>query len=83
MLSQEELEKMKDFMNYEVNEKELVDINDIVIDEKLSKEERMLEYLKQIKNPYTFKVNGVVVHIEYDENGKTFEECMKNYFNSL
>ena len=46
------LEEMKNVDVRTVDRDSLVDINTIVIDESLSKEERAAEFLRQIKNPY-------------------------------
>lgn len=62
-----------------IQEDELVDIETVHIDENLSKEERIKSFLKQIKNPYCFKCKGVTVKVSFNENGKTFEECFKDY----
>ncbi|MCG8542264.1 MAG: hypothetical protein MJA82_20380 [Clostridia bacterium] len=66
-----------DFSN--IREDDLVDIKDIKIDESLPKEEKINLYLKQIKNPYFFKCNGINVRVKYTKNGPTFEECIMNY----
>ena len=63
-----------------MSENELVDIETVHIDENLSREERMRSFLKQIKNPYCFKCKGVTVKVSFNENGKTFEECMEDYY---
>ena len=33
----------------------LVDIRDVTVDKELSREERIAEFVRQIKNPYRFK----------------------------
>ena len=49
----------------EKNLSELVDIRDVVIDKKLTLEERVKSYVEQIKDPYCFKVGDVVVRVSY------------------
>lgn len=41
-------------------------------------QEKMIEYLKKIENPYMLKVGDMVVKIEYSKNSKKFNECMLN-----
>jgi len=55
----------------------LVDIRDISVDQSLSKEERIAEFLRQIKNPYCFKCGKFIVRARYAQNGVTLEDCLK------
>ena len=36
----------------------LVDIRDVTVDRELSREDRIAEFVRQIKNPYRFKCGG-------------------------
>ena len=47
-------EKMKNIDVRTVDPETLVDVTKIVIDESLSKEERVAEYLRQVKNAFVF-----------------------------
>jgi len=55
----------------------LADIRDISVDQRLSKEERVAEFLRQIKNPYCFKCGKFIIRARYAENGVTLEDCLK------
>lgn len=66
-----------------INKNDLVDITKINIDENLTKEEKIKEFFKQIKNPYYFKIGDICINVEYNKNGPTFEECIKQYIDSL
>lgn len=61
----------------------LVDIKEIKIDRTLSKEERKLEFIRQIRNPYCFRVGKVAVGVSYTEGGDTFERRMEHYLQTL
>lgn len=74
----ENFEEMKNIDLRTVDRSTLVDIRDIVIDEKLSKEERMKSYLKQIKNPFCFRHGDMVVKVRYNEKGETLESLIAN-----
>ena len=63
----------------EKNLSELVDIRDVVIDKKLTLEERVKSYVEQIKYPYCFKVGDVVVRVSYAGKDKT----LTNSFTSM
>lgn len=54
----------------------LVDIADVKIDSSLPVNERISDYLRQIKNPYCFKSNGVIVKIGFTGK-KKLEDCIK------
>lgn len=55
----------------------LVDIRDVHVDPNLPKNERIKEYLCQIKNPYCFKCGGFTVHARFAKDGPTLEDCLK------
>lgn len=61
----------------------LVDVTGIVIDESLSKEERKAEYLRQVKNPYCFRVGDVVVKNVYSNDGVTLQERFEQFARTL
>ena len=56
---------------------ELVDIRDISVDKSLPKEERIAEYVRQIKDPYCFKCGNFTVRARFADNGVTLEECLQ------
>ncbi len=45
----------------EIKAEELVDIRPVSVDMELPKEERISEFVRQIKNPYLFKCGGMLV----------------------
>jgi hypothetical protein len=55
---------------------ELVDISTISINKNLPKEERIAEFIKQIKNPYRFKSGKFNVTIQFSNDGITLEDCL-------
>lgn len=56
---------------------DLVDINDVSINSELPKEERIADFVSQIRNPYLFKCGKYTVKAVFSENGQTLEECIK------
>ena len=56
---------------------ELADIQTIAVDQTLSKEERIAEFLRQIKNPYCFKCGKFTVQAQFSSNGVSLEDCLK------
>ncbi|MDD3415789.1 MAG: hypothetical protein PHY47_17580 [Lachnospiraceae bacterium] len=69
------LRKMEQTNIREVRKEDLVDIADVEIDSSLPVEERVSNYLKQIKNPYCYLSHGVIVKISFAGQSK-LEECM-------
>ena len=59
------------------SQEELVDIRSIAIDPSLSKEERIVAYLSQIKDPYHFKCGQIEVHACYLSEGPSLSDCLK------
>ncbi len=44
------------------------EISSIKIDRRKSSEERILDFLTEVKNPYIFKCNGHLVRMRFSEN---------------
>lgn len=61
-----------------VNPDTLVDINDIKVNTKLPKEERILDFIRQIGNPYCYRCGKVVVKISFNDTNATLEDRMEN-----
>lgn len=74
---------MKEVDVQTVDPETLVDLNSVVIPDGLSKEERIKEFVRQIKNPYCYKVGKMIVKVEFSEDGPTLEEQMQEYLKSL
>lgn len=79
-------EMIEEWQNIDIREvcaDDLVQIKDIKIDAKLSKEERISQYIEQIKNPYLYADGKSVIKITYSDNDITLEDCIANYLNGL
>lgn len=71
------LEMCKNIDIKNVNVDEIEDIENIKIDTKKSSVERILDFLDSCKNPYFFKVNGVVVQLVFsDDNSINATDCV-------
>ena len=55
---------------------ELMDIRDVYICRDLPREQRIAEYIHQIKDPYHFKCGEITVHVSFNLQGPTLEECI-------
>lgn len=67
----------------ERNLSELVDIRDVVIDKRLTPEERVRSYIEQIKDPYCFKVGDVVVRVSYAGKVKSLTDSFTSMIASM
>lgn len=71
----EKLKKMAEVDIRTVDPAELVDIEDVHIKSELPREERIKDYIRQIKNPYCYRSHGVIVKISFTGT-KKLEECL-------
>lgn len=55
----------------------LADIRDITVDPSLPREERVAEYLRQIRNPFLFRCGKFTVHAKYADSGPSLEDCLR------
>ena len=78
--------KLEHCRNVNLDDVKLEDVNeitDIKIDRRKSSEERILDFIMKVKNPYIFKVNGKLVRIRFSETDKTAEDCLTNVLKNL
>ena len=57
---------------------QLVDLRSVSIDKSLPVSERMRSFVKQIKNPYLFKVDDITVKVEFS-SGKSLEDSLLTF----
>lgn len=61
-----------------MNKGELVDITTIKINKSETKENKIIQFIEQIKNPYAFKVDGITVHVTFKKEGPSFQEIFED-----
>ncbi|MCF0134302.1 MAG: hypothetical protein HUJ72_10580 [Blautia sp.] len=76
-------EEMKAVDIRTVDRESLVDIRNVEIDRSLPKEERIRQFVKQIKNPYCFRCGEAVVKMSFMDTDITLEDRMEHYLRSL
>jgi len=64
-------------------QEQLVDIRDVKIDRSLPSEDRVKSFVKQIKNPYLFKVGGTVVRVSFANTQNTITDTFINLIASM
>ena len=80
---EEKINRCKDIKLEDINPDEVDDINSIKIDRRKTSDERILDFLTQVKNPYVFKVNGRLVRFCFSDNGPTADECLTRVLKNL
>ncbi|MBP3810781.1 MAG: hypothetical protein ILA15_08685 [Clostridiales bacterium] len=71
-----ELESLKDVDIRKVDKASLVDIGDVHINMDLPMLERTIDYIKQVRNPYCYKIHGVVVKTNF-MGTVSIDECLE------
>lgn len=79
----EKVKKCRKISLDEVNQDEVDEITDIKIDKRKSSNERILDFLNKVKNPYIFKVKGKLVRIRFSDTNKTADDCLTNVLKNL
>lgn len=55
----------------------LIDIRDVSVSKELPRDERITEFIRQIKDPYCFKCGRFTVRASFAADGATLEDCIK------
>ena len=80
--SKEQIEAMPNVDVRTVDPKTLRDIRDVVINSDLPKKERILDFIRQIGNPYCYRYGKYVVKVSFSDTDVTLEERMLAYIRS-
>ena len=73
------LEEMREVDVRTVQREDQVDIRDVEIDPELPREERIRSFVRQIGNPYCFKVGNVVVKTSFADTDVTLDDRLEHY----
>ena len=73
----EQLQEMAQVDIRTVDPKELADIESVKIRTDLPDEERVADYIRQIKNPYCYLYKGMVIKISFSGK-RRLEDCLKD-----
>ncbi len=79
----EKIKRCKDMSLEDVTLDDVDEISDIKIDKRKSSNERILDFLNKVKNPYIFKVKGKLVRIRFSNTEKTADDCLTNVLKNL
>ena len=79
-------DKLDRCRNIELNEIKIDDvdeISDLNICKRKSSNDRILDFLNEVKNPYVFKVKGKLVKIIFSDTNKTADDCLTDVLKNL
>lgn len=65
MLDKEKLEKLKKITVSDCVKEDLSDLKDVKIDKSLSYEKRAESFVRQVKNPYLFRIGDIKMRVVY------------------
>ena len=77
------IEEMKAVDIRTVVPESLVDVTGTLISDDMTKEERAAEFVKQVKNPYCFRVGDMVVKNVYSSEGISLKDCFEQFARTL
>lgn len=77
------LEEMKNIDVRTVRPETLVERSDVRIDQSLPRKERLKQFIRQVKNPYCYLDDGVVVKVSFTETNDTIEDRLEAYIRSM
>lgn len=80
---EEKIIKSKNVKIDDVSIDDIDKISEIKISKKRTGNERILDYIKKVTNPYLLNINGRIVKIEFTNNGKSAEECISNVLSKV
>lgn len=73
---------LKDVDLNTVNRDELVDIRDVTVNTALPKRERVIDFIRQIRNPYCYRHGKYVVKVGFSDTEVSLEERLAGYIRS-
>lgn len=77
------IEEMKNIDIRTVDPESLVDVTEIIINDEANHEERAAEFVKQVKNPYCFRVGDMVVKNVYSSDGISLKDRLEQFARTL
>jgi len=77
------IEAMKNINPKTVDRSRLVQRSSVRLDPSAPREERLRDFIQQIKNPYCYLDGKTVVKISFANTDTTMEDCLEHYLRGL
>lgn len=62
-----------------MNKADLVDIQDVIVDKSLPKEERIADFIRQVRNPYLCKCGNMVIQSVFVDTDVSLAERLAQF----
>lgn len=82
LLTKEDIQAMQDVDIRAVNPSSLKDIREVEVHTELPKQERILDFIQQIGNPYCYRYGKYVIKVSFSDSDATLEDRMLSYIRS-
>ncbi len=82
VFTREQIEAMQNVDIRTVDPDTLRDIRDVTVNTDLPKRERILDFIRQIGNPYCYRHGKYVVKVSFTDTDVTLEDRMLSYIRS-
>lgn len=79
----EKINRCKNMTLSDVSLDDVDEITSIKIDKRKSSNERILDFLVKVKNPYIFKLNNRLIRIRFSDNGKKADDALTSVLENL
>ena len=77
------VEAMKSVNPKTVDRSKLIQRSSVRLDPSAPREERLRDFIQQIKNPYCYLDGKTVVKISFSKTDTTMEDCLEHYLRGL
>ena len=77
------VEAMKSVNPKTVDRNKLIQRSSVRLDPAAPREERLRDFIQQIKNPYCYLDGKTVVKISFSSTDTTMEDCLEHYLQGL
>ena len=81
-LTEDKINSLREIDVRSVDPDTLRDIRDVKVNVELPKRERMLDFIKQIGNPYCYRHGKYVVNVSYTDTDVTLQDRLLSYIRS-
>lgn len=80
---EEKLNRCRNMKLEDITLDDIDEISSIKIDRRKPSNERILDFIVKVKNPYIFEVNGKLVRINFSDTDKASYDCLTRVLQNL
>lgn len=79
----EKIKKCQNISAENIDVDSIDNLSEIKIDRKKKGNDRILDFIDKVSNPYIFNIDNQIVKIEFTNNSKNAEECITNVISKI